>query len=172
MKAAELREKLVGATKRTRAGILHPAQRKYTLAKGLAATFNGDPDGIVLLDAFYEASDERMRVLTEIVAHANAWKLGIIDEMAPSGAWAVVGARATQMVPSGVWATMSAIASNAPAAAPPDEWEKLAAAEGPLSTAEVAFLRGWLRGWSDDAATVPVPRKALHRLLPLLEKLA
>lgn len=181
MKAAELREKLVGASKRARSGILHPAQRKYSIAKGLTATFTGDPDGSILLDTFYEASDERMLTLTEIVAHANAWKLGVIDEMVPSGAWAAVRARATQLAPTGLWAVMNKIAANAgvpaPAPAPtplpvgPDEWERLAAADGPLSLTEIEFIRGWLRGWADDASTIPISRKALHRLLTALEDL-
>lgn len=173
MKAAEIRQQLVGvgAGTRARTRVLQPVLRKYTLAKKLNATFTGDPDSAVLLDDFFAATDEHMQMLTEIVAHTNAWKLGIIDEMVPSGIWSVVGARAARMAPSGAWAVATAIATKVPEPAPVvDVWEKLAAEQGPLSTTDIALLRGWLRAWPTDASTVPASRKALYRWLALLEK--
>lgn len=163
MKAAEVREKLIGATKRTRASIIKPAQRKYGIAKGVTATFSGDPDDDVLLDAYYVASSERLQLLSEIVAHVHAWKTGAVAELAPAGAWDVVGARVRKLA-----AAASAPSVHAPQDPPPpagDPWEQLASAQGPLTPIEVEFLWGWVRHWSADAVVIPVPRGALQRLL-------
>lgn len=91
------------ALDRARDATTSEARRSYHYAVGVPregfdqtptfiVEFNGHPDGDVIVQGggLCVLALAQLQTLTEIVAHVEDWKRGVIDALAPSGVWASI----------------------------------------------------------------------------------